>query len=583
MTESSKSVLVWPSSLPLCSDDDSNITSIIPDGYVIGWEEVNGEDTKTIIAAGILSTPIERVRDQLQFLKEIKYPCKDRACLSCKFVIQDLKVVAKWIGNRKAASAMRSNKKDCDTSTITLTENGPILDHKSVQVIAFDPCINAEDCFRHDANLTSTYKSMKVVGSAHNTHYSDLRRLLLRISETETIMNDLKEAPTAHFNENTGLEKSGFNATRSIDDEKSVENFSFTNRSLSFHHMALEKQRHCEWMEYYGHYTHALLGFVPILSLISMFKDDFMSNDPIVGIHFTPREIKSNHRFRRYNMMASRIIDSLLGILWGVFLIYRKTVAIEFALAAWNLINVQLLGNNIGWLETFPVGFKLNVPLTRVMGQNILSFTKLYERLLFRIISPLNVSVRIQILGWISIIFGFRTCISLVYDLAKVATGHTQLIHCTFRSIFRTQISLFSSLWHLFRGKKKNVLRQRSDTLEYDFMQLFLGMILFATCLFLFTTVLVYFFFFSLVQLVVSCSIGILRSFYICVTCFPFGDVISSAFVAGGLRSKIAFAPISDDDDKDGAGMSFLQIKSSSLTPGWLLIEAVKSHFKLLR
>jgi hypothetical protein len=114
-------------------------------------------------------------------------------------------------------------------------------------------------------------------------------------------------------------------------------------------------------------------------------------------------------------------------------------------------------------------------------------------------------------------------------------------------------------------------------------MQLFLGMILFATCLFLFTTVLVYFFFFSLVQLVVSCSIGILRSFYICVTCFPFGDVISSAFVAGGLRSKIAFAPISDDDDKDGAGMSFLQIKSSSLTPGWLLIEAVKSHFKLLR
>lgn len=51
----------------------------------------------------------------------------------------------------------------------------------------------------------------------------------------------------------------------------------------------------------------------------------------------------------------------------------------------------------------------------------------------------------------------------------------------------------------LFTGKRRNVLRNRTDSWDYDLDQLLLGTILFTLLAFLFPTVLVYYALFAMV------------------------------------------------------------------------------------
>lgn len=60
---------------------------------------------------------------------------------------------------------------------------------------------------------------------------------------------------------------------------------------------------------------------------------------------------------------------------------------------------------------------------------------------------------------------------------------------------------LLGSLWNLFRGKRYNVLRNRTDPWDYETDQLLLGTILFTLAAYLFPTIWVYYVVFALVRL----------------------------------------------------------------------------------
>ncbi|KAI7907165.1 N-acetylglucosaminyl transferase component-domain-containing protein [Cokeromyces recurvatus] len=64
--------------------------------------------------------------------------------------------------------------------------------------------------------------------------------------------------------------------------------------------------------------------------------------------------------------------------------------------------------------------------------------------------------------------------------------------------IFNWQLVILGSLFNLFRGKKRNILRNRIDSCDYDLDQLLLGTSLFTLLTFLFPTVLVYYLTFAL-------------------------------------------------------------------------------------
>jgi len=241
------------------------------------------------------------------------------------------------------------------------------------------------------------------------------------------------------------------------------------------------------------------------------------------------------------------ILDALLGMLFGVILIHYNTTVITLLQHLWDVIHGRLLRDNVGWLETFPAGFKLNVPLTKVLGRGILLVTLNHENMLKVLISITSkistIEYIIQGLGMSSFIFGFKFLCAFLFDISRVTTIHIYLMSMGFQKIYFCLSNLFSSLWRLFRGKKKNVLRHRSDTLEFDFMQLLLGMILFTICLFLFTTIVVYYAFFTCVHLAVIFCVMFVWGAYFLVDRFGLGlcDIVTATLSPGRFRTKVHF------------------------------------------
>lgn len=56
--------------------------------------------------------------------------------------------------------------------------------------------------------------------------------------------------------------------------------------------------------------------------------------------------------------------------------------------------------------------------------------------------------------------FGAALCL----DILSVLTVHISFLHASFALVYSTGLSVLSSLWKLFRGKKHNILRKRIDS-----------------------------------------------------------------------------------------------------------------------
>jgi phosphatidylinositol N-acetylglucosaminyltransferase subunit Q len=83
--------------------------------------------------------------------------------------------------------------------------------------------------------------------------------------------------------------------------------------------------------------------------------------------------------------------------------------------------------------------------------------------------------------------------ISLLSDILSLLTLHIFSFYIASARIYDWQLSILISLFHLFRGKKRNVLRDRIDSCDYDLDQLLLGTIMFTLLAFLFPTVMVFY------------------------------------------------------------------------------------------
>jgi phosphatidylinositol glycan class Q protein len=64
--------------------------------------------------------------------------------------------------------------------------------------------------------------------------------------------------------------------------------------------------------------------------------------------------------------------------------------------------------------------------------------------------------------------------ISMFMDLVSLLTLHIYSFYIASARIFHWQLTIMISLFHLFRGKKRNVLRNRIDSCDYELDQLLL-------------------------------------------------------------------------------------------------------------
>ena len=126
----------------------------------------------------------------------------------------------------------------------------------------------------------------------------------------------------------------------------------------------------------------------------------------------------------------------------------------------------------------------------------------------------------IKLIG-VSAYAGATMPISLFSDLASLLTVHIHAFYLASARIFYWQFSVLRSLFHLFRGKKRNVLRNRIDSCDYDLDQLLLGTILFTLLFFLLPTVLVYYLLFASAGMAIIGFKAMLETGLACLNHFP--------------------------------------------------------------
>lgn len=106
--------------------------------------------------------------------------------------------------------------------------------------------------------------------------------------------------------------------------------------------------------------------------------------------------------------------------------------------------------------------------------------------------------------------------IAIMSDLLSALTLHIYSFYLASARIFHWQLTILQSLFHLFRGKKHNVLRNRIDSCDYDLDQLLVGTILFTLLFFLLPTVVVFYLNFAFARMLI---ISLKAGFDTCLSC----------------------------------------------------------------
>ncbi|CAN0231146.1 unnamed protein product, partial [Hapterophycus canaliculatus] len=159
-----------------------------------------------------------------------------------------------------------------------------------------------------------------------------------------------------------------------------------------------------------------------------------------------------------------------------------------------------VLREELEWLNYFPAGFKLNVPLTHTLGSLTLIGMEAYASIVGHLAQW--EATAMKAIAVCAASGGLTTALAVCHDVLRLLTLHTATTHTAFAALHNLHSSLLGSLWQLFRGKKRNVLRCRVDTCMYDACQLLLGTLVFTVLSFLTPTISVYYTFFCIVQAV---------------------------------------------------------------------------------
>uniref|UniRef100_A0A8H8CFS1 Gpi1-domain-containing protein n=1 Tax=Psilocybe cubensis TaxID=181762 RepID=A0A8H8CFS1_PSICU len=191
--------------------------------------------------------------------------------------------------------------------------------------------------------------------------------------------------------------------------------------------------------------------------------------------------------------------DMTIGFAFGAFLSENNIYLAERANALVQDLLFELPQTALFWLDAWPAGLKLNTQLSHFYVTTLIGVIDTWKS----IIPPLAPSL-FTTLGFLSSIGGFTLLLSLISDLLSLfLTVHLRVGYELARVVYwAAGVKLGGGLlWGVFRGKRRNVLRNRTDTWSYDIDQLLFGTILFTLLAFLFPTALVYYVLFAALRL----------------------------------------------------------------------------------
>jgi len=191
----------------------------------------------------------------------------------------------------------------------------------------------------------------------------------------------------------------------------------------------------------------------------------------------------------------------------------------------------EVMESRIRWIlaQHAPWGYKLNERLDQVLGGTVLLVIQAWHAIT-ALIAPYAPQLLFSIA--LATIFGggMSLIIAFCCDAISFVTFHIQFLYFFFSRIHRFQLAGMSTFSKVIRGKKKNILKKRVDTGEFDNGQLLFGSLAFIVFVFLFQTTLAYYIMFTGIWLAAVLLHGMLLLVLKLVALFPtqsLGEILS--------------------------------------------------------
>ncbi|KAL9096287.1 MAG: hypothetical protein Q9165_001284 [Trypethelium subeluteriae] len=279
--------------------------------------------------------------------------------------------------------------------------------------------------------------------------------------------------------------------------------------------------------------------------------------------------ITTNHPeyIRFFNSLWLVANDIIIGIALGSYIIENAHFVgsqVDKVLGTWS---IEGLSRIITWLMDWPAGLKLNNELAAFLGDLFLWVIDYWGGCMATLRPALPYII--QFLGFSSFL-GATMPISLFSDLVSLLTLHIYCFYIASARIYHGQLTIIISLFHLFRGKKRNVLRNRIDSCDYDLDQLLLGTILFTLLFFLLPTVFVFYLTFASARMAIIMLKAGLDTLLACLNHFPLFALMlrikDSQRLPGGIHFELQETPVaSPPKPTTSAPTSYILLKSIPL------------------
>ncbi|KAL1884111.1 hypothetical protein VTK73DRAFT_6780 [Phialemonium thermophilum] len=221
---------------------------------------------------------------------------------------------------------------------------------------------------------------------------------------------------------------------------------------------------------------------------------------------------------RFYNSLWLVANDVIIGIALGSYIIDNASWVADEVSGLLGTYTVDALQSSISWLMGWPAGLKLNNELAAFLGDLFLWVIDYWANCI-DLLRPVMPHI-IQFVGFSSFA-GASMPIALLSDMLSVLTVHIYSFYLASARIFHWQLNILVSLFHLFRGKKHNVLRNRIDSCDYDLDQLLVGTILFTLLSFLLPTVIVFYLNFAVARMAIISLKAVFDTLLSCLNHFP--------------------------------------------------------------
>ncbi|KAL9483990.1 hypothetical protein ACSS6W_002779 [Trichoderma asperelloides] len=243
---------------------------------------------------------------------------------------------------------------------------------------------------------------------------------------------------------------------------------------------------------------------------------------------------------RFYNSLWLVANDVIIGMAVGSYIIEHKEWVADQIRDLLRVYTVEALQSGISWLMDWPAGLKLNGELAAFLGDLFLWVIDYWSSCI-ETLSPALPHI-IWFVGFSSFA-GASMPISMFSDLLSVLTMHIYSFYLASARIYHWQLTILRSLFHLFRGKKHNVLRNRIDSCDYDLDQLLVGTILFTLLFFLLPTVMVFYLNFAIARMIIISMKAGFDTLLSCLNHFPLFALMlrlkDPSRLPGGIRFEL--------------------------------------------